>query len=260
MKITALKTYMQRVDKRPRLLVKIETDEGISGGARPGNHASGPSAGARCSEYMFMQFEGEDPRRIEYINRKLNPAVALPAGGAGLCGDRGDRSCGVGHRRQGGQPASLHRCWAAMCATRSACTRRWAASRSRDADEGVDFINKDPRRARLYRVQGSAPIAATCTRRRGGKSARTRATTLASCASARRPTSSTRSMRMRASGSPVPGNPSSAATRSRRTTRCSTRSRSGPSTSRPGPDEIEDAVPLATGGDALFALRSSCRC
>ena len=34
MKITAIKSYMQRVDERPRLLVKIETDEQTATGEK----------------------------------------------------------------------------------------------------------------------------------------------------------------------------------------------------------------------------------
>ncbi len=83
MKITALKTYMQRVDNRPRLLVKIETDEGISGWGEAYNH--GPDkALAPILEYMFKQFEGVDPRRIEYINHKLNQQSRFPPGALGF--------------------------------------------------------------------------------------------------------------------------------------------------------------------------------
>ena len=38
MHITGFKTYMQRVDDRPRLLLKIETSEGISGWGECYNH------------------------------------------------------------------------------------------------------------------------------------------------------------------------------------------------------------------------------
>ena len=83
MKITALKTYMQRVDRRPRLLVKIETDEGISGWGEAYNH--GPDkALVPLLEYMFLQFQGEDPRRIEYINHKLNQQSRFPPGALGF--------------------------------------------------------------------------------------------------------------------------------------------------------------------------------
>jgi galactonate dehydratase len=83
MKTTALKTYMQRVENRPRLLVKIETDEGISGWGEAYNH--GPDrALSPLLEYLFMQIEGEDPRRIEYINHKLNQQARFPPGALGF--------------------------------------------------------------------------------------------------------------------------------------------------------------------------------
>ncbi|SFV28493.1 galactonate dehydratase [Devosia crocina] len=83
MKITALKTFMQRVDDRPRLLVKIETDEGISGWGEAYNH--GPDwALPPLLEYMFNYLVGEDPRRVEYLVLKLNQQCRFPPGALGL--------------------------------------------------------------------------------------------------------------------------------------------------------------------------------
>lgn len=83
MKITALKTYMQRVDDRPRLLVKIETDEGISGWGEAYNH--GPDwALPPILEYFFGQIAGEDPRRVEFLIHKLNQQCRFPPGALGL--------------------------------------------------------------------------------------------------------------------------------------------------------------------------------
>ncbi len=54
----ALKTYMQRVDDRPRLLLKIETSEGISGWGECYNH--GPDwALPPLLDYLFHQIEGK---------------------------------------------------------------------------------------------------------------------------------------------------------------------------------------------------------
>lgn len=83
MKITALKTYMQRVDDRPRLLVKIETDEGISGWGEAYNH--GPDrALPPLLDYLFGQIVGEDPRRVEFLILKLNQQCRFPPGALGL--------------------------------------------------------------------------------------------------------------------------------------------------------------------------------
>ena len=70
MKITALHTYMQRVGNRPRLLVRIETDAGLSGWGEAYNH--GPDYALKpLLEYLYLQIEGIDPRRIEFIILKL---------------------------------------------------------------------------------------------------------------------------------------------------------------------------------------------
>ncbi|MFC5832693.1 mandelate racemase/muconate lactonizing enzyme family protein [Nonomuraea insulae] len=83
MKIIALKTYMQRVDVRPRLLVKVETDEGISGWGEAYNH--GPDhALIPVLEYMFRQIEGVDPRRVEYVVRRLLQEARFPPGAIGM--------------------------------------------------------------------------------------------------------------------------------------------------------------------------------
>ena len=83
MKITTLRTYMQRVGNRPRLLVRIDTDEGISGWGEAYNH--GPDlALAPTLEYLFEQIKGIDPRRIEFIVLKLLQSSRFPPGAIGL--------------------------------------------------------------------------------------------------------------------------------------------------------------------------------
>ena len=140
MKITALKTYMQRVDKRPRLLVKIETDEGISGWGEAYNH--GPDkALVPLLEYMFMQFQGEDPRRIEYINHKLNQQSRFPPGALGFAAiaaidhalwDIAGKAANLPvYMLLGGNVRDRIRVYATL-----------GSFKARDADEGVDFINQ----------------------------------------------------------------------------------------------------------------------
>ncbi|MFZ1427137.1 MAG: mandelate racemase/muconate lactonizing enzyme family protein [Geminicoccaceae bacterium] len=83
MKITGLRTYMQRVDERPRLLVKIETDEGIVGWGEAYNH--GPDqALPPILAYMFEQIRGIDSRRVEFIVLKLLQHARFPPGALGL--------------------------------------------------------------------------------------------------------------------------------------------------------------------------------
>jgi galactonate dehydratase len=83
MKITSLRTFMQRVGNRPRLLVRIDTDEGISGWGEAYNH--GPDhALAPTLDYLFEQIKGVDPRRIEFIVLKLLQSSRFPPGAIGL--------------------------------------------------------------------------------------------------------------------------------------------------------------------------------
>jgi galactonate dehydratase len=82
-RITGLKTFMQRVGDRPRLLVRITTDEGIIGWGEAYNH--GPDrALTPVLEYLFPQIEGIDPRRIEFIYHKLLQSSRFPPGAIGL--------------------------------------------------------------------------------------------------------------------------------------------------------------------------------
>lgn len=83
MRITGLHMFMQRVDERPRLLIRIDTDEGISGWGECYNH--GPDkALPPLLEYLFQQILGEDPRRVEFLILKLNQQSRFPPGALGL--------------------------------------------------------------------------------------------------------------------------------------------------------------------------------
>jgi galactonate dehydratase len=83
MKIAGLKTFMQRVGDRPRLLVRVDTDEGISGWGEAYNH--GPDrALTPVLEYLWPQIDGIDPRRIEFIYHKLLQSSRFPPGTIGL--------------------------------------------------------------------------------------------------------------------------------------------------------------------------------
>ncbi len=83
MKITGYRTYLQRVGNRPRVLLRLDTDEGISGWGEAYNH--GPDkALVPYLDYLFGQIEGIDPRRIEFIMQKLLQAARFPPGAIGL--------------------------------------------------------------------------------------------------------------------------------------------------------------------------------
>lgn len=83
MKITALNAFMTRDRDRPRVLVRVDTDEGISGWGECYNH--GPDrALPPLLDYLFLQLEGEDPTRIERLVLKLLQQSRFPPGALGL--------------------------------------------------------------------------------------------------------------------------------------------------------------------------------
>ncbi|MXU64876.1 mandelate racemase/muconate lactonizing enzyme family protein [Oceanomicrobium pacificus] len=83
MKITGLRSFMARDGNRPRVIVAIDTDEGITGWGECYNH--GPDrALPPLLDYLYLQIEGEDPRRIERIILKLLQQSRFPPGALGL--------------------------------------------------------------------------------------------------------------------------------------------------------------------------------
>lgn len=83
MKITGLRSFITRDRDRPRVIVAVDTDEGITGWGECYNH--GPDrALPPLLDYLFLQIEGEDPRRIERIVLKLLQQARFPPGALGL--------------------------------------------------------------------------------------------------------------------------------------------------------------------------------
>ncbi len=83
MKIIGIASFMQRVGNRPRLLVRVDTDAGISGWGEAYNH--GPDrALVPVLEYLTPQIVGIDPRRVEFIYHKLIQSSRFPPGALGL--------------------------------------------------------------------------------------------------------------------------------------------------------------------------------
>ena len=83
MKIVAIHSFMQRDGNRPRLLVRVDTDDGISGWGEAYNH--GPDrALVPVLEYLALQLSGHDPRRIEYLYQMLLQSSRFPPGAIGL--------------------------------------------------------------------------------------------------------------------------------------------------------------------------------
>jgi len=83
MLIERLDTYLQRVGDRPRVLVKITTDDGIEGWSEVYNH--GPDlAIPPLLEYLFAQIKGVDARRTSYVAQFLLQSSRFPQGAIGL--------------------------------------------------------------------------------------------------------------------------------------------------------------------------------
>ena len=83
MRITGLRSYMTRDRDRPRVIVAVDTDEGITGWGECYNH--GPDrALPPLLDYLYIQIEGEDPTRIERLVLKLLQQSRFPPGALGL--------------------------------------------------------------------------------------------------------------------------------------------------------------------------------
>ena len=79
MKIIRLRSFMARDKDRPRVIVAIDTDAGITGWGECYNH--GPDRGLiPILDYFFEQISGEDPRRIEFLMLKLQQQTRFPGG------------------------------------------------------------------------------------------------------------------------------------------------------------------------------------
>jgi galactonate dehydratase len=83
MRITGLRAHMARDNVRPRVIVAIDTDAGITGWAECYNH--GPDRALfPLLDYLFAFIEGQDPRRIEYLILYLLQQSRFPPGALGL--------------------------------------------------------------------------------------------------------------------------------------------------------------------------------
>lgn len=83
MKIIGLRSFMSCDRDRPRVLVALDTDEGITGWGECYNH--GPDrALPPLLDYLYLQLEGEDATRIERLILKLLQQSRFPPGALGL--------------------------------------------------------------------------------------------------------------------------------------------------------------------------------
>ncbi|WOF23967.1 mandelate racemase/muconate lactonizing enzyme family protein [Microbacterium betulae] len=83
MRIERLTTYLQRVGDRPRVLLRLTTDDGIDGWAEVYNH--GPDlAYPAILEYLADQISGIDATRVGFVNQLLHQSARFPQGALGL--------------------------------------------------------------------------------------------------------------------------------------------------------------------------------
>lgn len=74
---------MARDGARPRVLVAVDTDAGITGWGEAYNH--GPDrALAPILEYLALQIAGQDPRQVERLHLKMLQHARFPPGALGL--------------------------------------------------------------------------------------------------------------------------------------------------------------------------------
>ncbi len=78
-----MRAFMSRDANRPRVLLALDTDDGLTGWAECYNH--GPdNALLPLLEYLFGFINGQDPRRIEYLILHLTQQCRFPPGALGL--------------------------------------------------------------------------------------------------------------------------------------------------------------------------------
>jgi len=83
MKIDRLRVFMSRDKDRPRVVLAMDTDEGITGWGECYNH--GPDLALfPLLEYLLRFIRGQDPRRITHINQYLMKQTRFPPGALGL--------------------------------------------------------------------------------------------------------------------------------------------------------------------------------
>ncbi|MGL4438149.1 MAG: mandelate racemase/muconate lactonizing enzyme family protein [Bosea sp. (in: a-proteobacteria)] len=83
MRITRLRSFMSADINRPRVLVALDSEDGLTGWGECYNH--GPDrALPPLLDYLALQIAGEDARRIEYLMLKLQQQARFPPGALGL--------------------------------------------------------------------------------------------------------------------------------------------------------------------------------
>lgn len=83
MRISGLRSFVQRVGERPRVLVRVDTDEDVSGWGEAYDHGPDLALGPLL-DYLGGQIRGADPRRVEFLSQLLLRSSRFPPGALGL--------------------------------------------------------------------------------------------------------------------------------------------------------------------------------
>ncbi len=106
MRIDRMRVFMTRDKDRPRVIVALDTDDGLTGWGECYNH--GPDkALPPLLDYLMGFLAGEDPTRGRTPGQPARAAVPLPAGRARAGRHLGHRPLPVGHLGQGALRAGL---------------------------------------------------------------------------------------------------------------------------------------------------------
>ena len=83
MKIDRMRVFMTRDKDRPRVIVALDTDDGLTGWGECYNH--GPDkALPPLLDYLYGFLSGQDPTRVDYLVNLLIQQSRFPPGALGL--------------------------------------------------------------------------------------------------------------------------------------------------------------------------------
>ncbi len=83
MKIDRLRAFMSRDKNRPRVILAMDTDDGLTGWGECYNHGPDKALFA-LFDYLTTFIKGHDPRRVEFIVQMLLQQARFPPGALGL--------------------------------------------------------------------------------------------------------------------------------------------------------------------------------
>jgi L-alanine-DL-glutamate epimerase-like enolase superfamily enzyme len=83
MKIDRMRVYMTRDKDRPRVVVALDTDDGLTGWGECYNHGPDKALPA-VLDYLLLFLQGEDPTRVEHLVNLMIQQARFPPGALGL--------------------------------------------------------------------------------------------------------------------------------------------------------------------------------